>query len=110
MWKLTGRHSLRMSPNAFFFASVYFIYCRYLDGWHYCTKNLWFENSADDYPAPFNKFFHLEMGVKLGGGGGLEQDFPSGGVDMSALPQEMLVDYVRITQARSHTCSSWCAE
>lgn len=73
---------------------------RYLDGWHYCTKNIWFSKSADDYPAPFNKSFHLEMGVKLGGGG--PGGSPHEGVDLSALPQEMLVDYVRITQVRSH--------
>ncbi|CAM9765105.1 unnamed protein product, partial [Laminaria digitata] len=68
----------------------------YLDGWHYCTKNMWFSKSADDYPAPFNKSFHLEMGVKLDGEG--PGGSPSGDVDLSALPQEMLVDYVRITQ------------
>ena len=60
---------------------------------------MWFSESADDYPAPFNKSFHLEMGVTLGGGGSgssLSED-----VDLSALPQEMLVDYVRITQVSS---------
>lgn len=59
---------------------------------------MWFSKSADDYPAPFNKSFHLEMGVKLDGEG--PGGSPFGDVDLSALPQEMLVDYVRITQVR----------
>lgn len=71
---------------------------RYLDGWHYCTKTRWFSSEPDEYPAPFNKTFHLEMGLAVGGGKG--NDWEPGEFDVSALPQEMLVDYVRISQVR----------
>lgn len=73
-----------------------------MDGWQYCTKTRWFTGNATvGYPAPFNKTFHLEVGLAVGGRPASwdSQEEEDDEYDpLSALPQEMLVDYVRISQ------------
>ncbi|CAM9679550.1 unnamed protein product [Ectocarpus fasciculatus] len=80
----------------------------YVDGHQYCKKSAWFAKNPDDFPAPFNEAFHLEMGVAVGGGGDGGDGDSAGEEDPSSastralhspsVPPEMLVDYVRITQ------------
>lgn len=78
---------------------------RYVDGLHYCTKTSWFANHPDDFPAPFDKAYRFEMGVEAvgkfspgaGESGGGENGGPS---SSSVVRPKMLVDYVRIAQAR----------
>lgn len=65
-----------------------------MDEWHYCTKTQWLPGVAA-FPAPFNTNFHLEMALAVGGG---REDFGLDDVDISALPQYLIVDYVRISQ------------
>lgn len=80
---------------------------RYVDGQQYCSKSTWFSRNPDDYPAPFNNAFHIEMGVEPDGrdggssggandGGGLSM--PERALHSPSVISEMLVDYVRITQ------------
>ena len=78
---------------------------RYVDGRHYCTKNFWFESNPDDFPAPFNKAFHFEMGVEATDG---STDDREGGSPFAA-PPEMLVDYVRIAQVGWLESAQWHA-
>ncbi|CAN0423023.1 unnamed protein product, partial [Hapterophycus canaliculatus] len=71
----------------------------YVDGLQYCSKSTWFAKNPDDFPAPFNKAFHIEMGVDGGGaddGGGLS--VPDRALHSPSVHSEMLVDYVRVTQ------------
>lgn len=77
---------------------------RYFDGWHYCTKSMWLPVVPGIYPSPFNKTFHLEMGLVVGGEKG--EDWQGEEQDISVLPQEMLVDYVRISQVRGYSTHS----
>lgn len=80
-----------------------------MDGLQYCSKSTWFSRNPDDFPAPFNKAFHVEMGVETGdrGGGRFEGaddlgdlSAPERALHLPSVPPEMLVDYVRITQVR----------
>lgn len=66
-----------------------------MDDIHYCTKRDWFEKNPDDFPAPFRKAFHFEMGLEVATTttGGRKDDASS-----IVQPPEMLVDYVRISQ------------
>lgn len=69
-----------------------------MDGLHYCTKT-----SPDDFPAPFHKTFHFEMGLEATGGKRVGdtsagQNGPSASSPVVA--PEMLIDYVRIAQVR----------
>lgn len=70
-----------------------------MDDTHYCTKRDWFEKNPDDFPAPFRKAFHFEMGLEVvttatTSGGRNDDDDGSSPI----WPPEMLVDYVRISQ------------
>lgn len=81
-----------------------------MDGHEYCKKSAWFAKNPDDFPAPFNKAFHLEMGIAVDGDGDGGDGDSAGEEDPSSassralhspsMPPEMLVDYVRITQVR----------
>ena len=64
-----------------------------IDGASYAT----FERKPGDTPAewPFNKPFYLILNLAIGGGWGGQQ-----GVDDSAFPQRMEVDYVRVYQKK----------
>jgi hypothetical protein len=45
-----------------------------------------------DYPAPFDKPFYLILNVAVGG------DWPGDPNEETQFPQEMIVDYVRVSQ------------
>lgn len=68
-----------------------------MDTRHYCTKSLWFARDPDDFPAPFNKAFHFEMGIEAAAGSGSGGRDDDAGSPPTDLPK-MLVDYVRIAQ------------
>lgn len=70
---------------------------RYLDGWHYCTKTSW-PSESDGYPSLFDKAFHVEIGL-----GVLRRDksLKTNEFHEAPLPQEMVIDYVRIFQVEN---------
>lgn len=61
----------------------------YVDDEHYQTQTQWYSTSAD-YPAPFDKRFHLLLNVAIGG------NWPGDPDETTRFPQEMVVDYVRV--------------
>lgn len=69
------------------------------DGKEYYRTSYWFERKGENeepYPAPFNKPFHVVIGVSLGGNKlGVDADTSVSLEDNNA---EMLVDYVRVYQ------------
>lgn len=69
----------------------------YVDGDHYAsqTESGWYSNAAPNNPsAPFDKRFHMILNFAVGGDwAGNTNDT---GIDASAFPQEMIVDYVRV--------------
>lgn len=69
----------------------------YIDDELVHTANDWFSkhpSNADQfaYPAPFDQPFHLILNISVGGG------WPGNPDDTTPLPQQMLVDYVRVYQ------------
>lgn len=63
----------------------------YVDGIHYQTQTQWYsENGA--YPAPFDQDFHILLNVAVGG------NWPGDPDSTTVLPQQMVVDYVRVYQ------------
>lgn len=84
---------------------VLLLLARFLDGLHFCTKTTWFGGDPDAaYPAPFDKAFHVEIGLPVGGWG-QSVESRAAAVDTSAMPKEMVIDYVRISQVRTHAMS-----
>ena len=71
----------------------------YVDGDHYATQKSagWYSAAALEEPnAPFNQRFHLLLNLAVGGDwAGNVNDT---GIDESAFPQELQIDYVRIYQ------------
>lgn len=71
----------------------------YVDGNHFATQTQdgWYTLAdLDDPSAPFNQRFHLILNLAVGGDwAGAVNDT---GIDESAFPQEMVVDYVRVYQ------------
>nr|WP_255775454.1 glycoside hydrolase family 16 protein [Microbulbifer sediminum] len=71
----------------------------YVDGVHYATQTSdgWYSTAQPDSPhAPFDRRFHLLLNLAVGGNwAGKENDT---GIDESAFPQQMEVDYVRVYQ------------
>lgn len=61
----------------------------YVDNELYQVQNQWFSSSAQ-YPAPFNKRFHLLLNVAVGG------NWPGNPNLSTQFPQYMYVDYVRV--------------
>ncbi|MCF7805713.1 MAG: glycoside hydrolase family 16 protein [Candidatus Marinimicrobia bacterium] len=61
----------------------------YVDDEHYQTQTQWYSANGD-YPAPFDKRFHLLLNVAVGG------DWPGDPDESTNFPQEMVVDYVRV--------------
>lgn len=55
----------------------------------YAVQNSWFSTAAP-YPAPFDQNFHILLNLAVGG------NFPGDGIDNSALPATMEVDWVRV--------------
>ena len=69
------------------------------DGKEYYRTSYWFSRNGENeepYPAPFNKPFHLVLGVSVGSDKlGKGSDNPAGFEDNDA---EFLVDYIRVYQ------------
>jgi beta-glucanase (GH16 family) len=61
----------------------------YVDGVLYLTQTDW-HSSGEDYPAPFDKRFHLLLNVAVGG------DWPGNPDQTTTFPQTMIVEYVRV--------------
>lgn len=61
----------------------------YVDNELYLTQTEWY-STADEYPAPFDKRFHLLLNVAVGG------NWPGSPNLSTTFPQEMVVDYVRV--------------
>jgi beta-glucanase (GH16 family) len=61
----------------------------YVDNELYQTQNQWF-TSAAQFPAPFNKRFHLLLNVAVGG------NWPGNPNISTPFPQYMHIDYVRV--------------
>ncbi|MDA3901502.1 MAG: carbohydrate binding domain-containing protein [Spirochaetes bacterium] len=68
----------------------------YVDGNLYHTENFWYSESdtqthdLHDYPAPFNKDFHLILNLAVGGNFGGD---PDGSYEF---PKDLAIDYVRV--------------
>lgn len=68
----------------------------YVDGALYQTQNDWYtENGA--FPAPFDQDFHILLNVAVGG------EWPGDPDTTTLLPQQMVVDYVRVYQDPDQT-------
>jgi beta-glucanase (GH16 family) len=66
----------------------------YVDGYHYQTQTEWFTSKRDaEYPAPFDRPFHLLLNVAVGG------HWPGNPDETTVFPQCMAVDYVRVYQS-----------
>ena len=63
----------------------------YIDGQHYQTQTQWWSSNGD-YPAPFDKRFHLILNVAVGG------TWPGNPNGSTQFPQTMEVDFVRVYQ------------
>lgn len=61
----------------------------YVDGQRYQTQNEWHSFNGD-YPAPFDKRFHLLLNVAVGG------NWPGYPDETTVFPQRMYLDYVRV--------------
>ncbi len=61
----------------------------YVDGIHYLTINDWSTTGAD-FPAPFDKRFHMLLNVAVGG------NWPGSPDASTVFPQTMEIDYVRV--------------
>lgn len=61
----------------------------YVDDILYQTQNNWYSDNGD-YPAPFDKRFHILLNVAVGG------NWPGSPDNTTTFPQTMLVDYVRV--------------
>ncbi len=69
----------------------------YVDDIHYATQQAsgWYSTQALDNPmAPFDQPFHLILNLAVGGDWAAKTH--ATGIDESAFPQEMVVDYVRV--------------
>jgi beta-glucanase (GH16 family) len=65
----------------------------YVDGYHYQTQTEWFTSKLEhEYPAPFDRPFHLLLNVAVGG------RWPGNPDETTEFPQCMAVDYVRVYQ------------
>ncbi|MBN1999440.1 glycoside hydrolase family 16 protein [candidate division KSB1 bacterium] len=65
----------------------------YMDGVHYQTLTEWYSTNGE-FPAPFDKRFHLLLNVAVGG------NWPGNPDETTVFPQRMEVDYVRIFEAK----------
>lgn len=61
----------------------------FVDDVHYATQNDWY-SVGSDFPAPFDKDFHLLLNVAVGG------NWPGPPNAETTFPQEMTVDFVRV--------------
>jgi len=65
----------------------------YVDDVHYLTLTEWFSDNGE-FPAPFDKRFHLLLNVAVGG------NWPRNPDETTVFPQRMEVDYVRVFSAK----------
>ncbi len=66
----------------------------YVDGYYYQTQTEWFTSKLDaEYPAPFDRPFHLLLNVAVGG------RWPGNPDETTEFPECMAVDYVRVYQS-----------
>ncbi|MDH3589449.1 MAG: glycoside hydrolase family 16 protein [Gammaproteobacteria bacterium] len=63
----------------------------YVDGTLYSTRTQWY-STAGPYPAPFDQDFHLLLNLAVGG------NFPGDPDASTVLPQDFIIDYVRVYQ------------
>ncbi|NKB71168.1 MAG: family 16 glycosylhydrolase [Candidatus Latescibacteria bacterium] len=63
----------------------------YVDGTLYATQNRW-SSEAADFPAPFDRRFHLLFNLAVGG------SWPGPPDETTQFPQSMQIDYVRVYQ------------
>ncbi len=61
----------------------------FVDDNHYQTQTSWF-STAQEYPAPFNRRFHLLLNIAVGG------NLPGYPDQTTLFPQTMHVDYVKV--------------
>lgn len=62
-----------------------------VDGQLYQTQSQWF-TQGHDFPAPFDKRFHMLLNVAVGG------NWPGSPDGTTEFPQQMIIDYVRVYQ------------
>ncbi len=63
----------------------------YVDDVHYATQTSWY-SSGGDFPAPFDRRFHLLLNLAVGG------NLPGAPDANTQFPQEYVIDYVRVYQ------------
>jgi beta-glucanase (GH16 family) len=63
----------------------------YVDGEHYQTQTRWYSEYGE-FPAPFDRQFHLILNVAVGG------NWPGPPDETTSFPQQMQIDYVRVYQ------------
>jgi beta-glucanase (GH16 family) len=63
----------------------------YVDGFRYRTQSQW-HTQGHDFPAPFDKRFHLLINLAVGG------NWPGNPDATTEFPQELVIDYVRVYQ------------
>jgi beta-glucanase (GH16 family) len=61
----------------------------YVDGNHFSTKTYWY-STGGEYPAPFDKRFHLLLNLAVGG------TLPGPPDQTTVFPQKLLVDWIRV--------------
>jgi beta-glucanase (GH16 family) len=61
----------------------------YVDGHHYQTQTRWHSEGVE-FPAPFDKRFHLLLNLAVGG------NWPGEPDDTTEFPQQFVIDYVRV--------------
>jgi len=66
----------------------------YVDGEHYQTQTQWYSANGD-FPAPFDRRFHILLNVAVGG------NWPGDPDASTPFPQTMEVDYVRVYKRQS---------
>ena len=97
----TWYHSQGSGPNTVDFSQAFHVYAIqweanqirwYVDGVNTFSTSSW-SSTGGPYPAPFDQLFHILLNVAVGGAA------PTPGQG-TVLPQEMLVDYVRVYQAQ----------
>ncbi len=68
----------------------------YVDGNHFSTKTSWW-SSGGDYPAPFDKSFHLIVNLAVGG------NWPGAPNETTEFPQYLFVDWIRVYELEDET-------
>ncbi|TFH04613.1 MAG: glycoside hydrolase family 16 protein, partial [Spirochaetales bacterium] len=91
-FKLTGGRRFSEEFHVFTLIWEPGVFRWYVDGEHYQTRKFW-RTSGHDFPAPFDRRFHLLLNVAVGG------NWPGTPNETTVFPQEMVVDYVRVYQA-----------